>query len=61
VKKIYADEPNPLLEDSFRFEEIPEEEDPSSILMNEINASKYEVSYFNNVKFILKNKRNLKL
>ena len=43
VRKVYADEPKPQ-EDSFRYiEEVQEEEDPSSILMNEINASKYEV------------------
>lgn len=46
VRKIYADEPKPVRADSFQFimEKNPEEEeDPSSIILNEINASKYEV------------------
>ena len=43
IKKIYADEPKPLDESFRQFEEIPEEEDLSTILMNEINACKYEV------------------
>ena len=51
IRRIYADEPRPNREESLSFmnmEEITEEDDPSTIIMNQINACKYEVySWFN--------------
>lgn len=43
MKKVYADDPRPPIDDPYmNIEEINEEEDIASIIMNEVSASKYE-------------------